>query len=301
MISSSSRAHRGADPLADLGHGPSKLGVVFSSGFFGFFAHAGCLAALRELQYRPCAFAGASSGAIVGAMAACDMDDVEILELLLTLRKPQFWDPDPWPAIMAKALRLFRGYGGYLRGDAFARLLERFPKRRIEDCPVPLLISATNLTEKREEIFTEGDLATAIQASGAVPVLFKPVKIGGSYYVDGGVVNKAPVKAMADLCVVDRILIHYMASENIGEKRSDDFLAKRFSPWHIQYLAINIARQEAYQNQLEMVRARGIEVIEVRTDTPLLGPNRLQLGRAAYEEARRMTLESLTRVGKGQG
>lgn len=275
---------------------PQRLGVVFSSGFFGFFAHAGCLAALRQLGCRPAAYAGASSGAIIGAMAACDMEDAAILSILSGLRKSQFWDPDPWPTIAAKALRLFRGYGGYLRGTGFAKLLDQIPRQRIEDCSVPLLISATNLTERREEIFTRGDLAAAIHASGAVPVLFKPVKIGRAYYVDGGVVNKAPVKAMADLCRVDRVLVHYMASENIGGGEGEDFLRKRFSPWHIQYLAVNIARQEAYRNQIEMVRSRGIEVIEVRTDTPLLGPDRLHLGRAAYEQAKQGTLESLARL-----
>ena len=35
-----------------------------------------------------------------------------------------------------------------------------------------------------------GSLVKAVQASGAVPALFKPVRIKGSLYVDGGMVNK---------------------------------------------------------------------------------------------------------------
>ena len=37
------------------------------------------------------------------------------------------------------------------------------------------------------------------RSSGAVPGLFKPVEIDGALFVDGGMVNKAPVQALADL------------------------------------------------------------------------------------------------------
>jgi predicted acylesterase/phospholipase RssA len=30
-----------------------RVGLVFSSGFFGFFAHAGCLKAIKELGIKP--------------------------------------------------------------------------------------------------------------------------------------------------------------------------------------------------------------------------------------------------------
>ena len=52
-----------------------RIGVVFSSGFFGFFAHAGFLAALRDRNIQPSGYAGASSGAIIAAMAASNMSE----------------------------------------------------------------------------------------------------------------------------------------------------------------------------------------------------------------------------------
>ena len=58
------------------------MGVVFSSGFFGFFARAGFLAALRELEIVPSAYSGASSGAIVAAMAATRTNYFPIREIL---------------------------------------------------------------------------------------------------------------------------------------------------------------------------------------------------------------------------
>ena len=268
----------------------SRVGVVFSSGFFGFFAHAGFLAALRQLGVKPCVYAGSSSGAIVAAMAASGVSDRTIREMLFCLRKEDFWDPDPWYYLTGQVLRLFKGYSGYLRGNGFARLLGKLPVKRIEDLKIPLAIIATNLTDKKETVFKNGDLIRAVQASGAVPMLFKPVRIDGSLYVDGGVTNKAPVKALADLVEVDKIIVHFISSGNLEEGHG--FLGKRMTPWHIHHLAVNIARQEAYQRQLEIVRKRGVEIIEVKTDAEALSPNRLYKGPGAYDTANTATLNT---------
>jgi NTE family protein len=228
-------------------------------------------------------------------MADLGMSDRAIREMLFTLRRRDFWDPDPWRSLLSHALRLFRGYTGYLRGDGFARLLERLPARRFDDCEKPLAISATDLTRKKEVIFTEWDLIQAIQASGSVPVLFKPVEINGALYSDGGIVGKAPVEALANLCELDIILVHFIASGNI-EESAHAFLRKRFTPWHIQHLAVNIARQKAYQKEVELVQTRGLEVIEVRTDAPSISPGRLEKGPEAYEAARSAALKERLKV-----
>jgi len=274
-----------------------RLGVAFSSGFFGFFAHAGFLAAIREAEIRPSAYAGASSGAIVAAMAASGMSDGAIREMLFGLKKTDFWDPDPWYVVLLNAIRLFRGYTGYLKGDGFARLLTRLPVRRFEECDTPLAISTTNLSQRKQTVFTGGDLIRAIQASGSVPILFKPVEMNGSLYLDGGITGKAPVEPLADLCELDRIIIHFIASNNVEEVRHG-FLRKRLAPWHIQHLAVNVARQEAYQKELTMVRKRGIEVIEIRTESPALSPNSLHKGPEAYNAAKTSALELLWEYGE---
>ncbi|MBW1943362.1 MAG: patatin-like phospholipase family protein [Deltaproteobacteria bacterium] len=276
--------------------GSSKIGVVFSSGFFGFFAHAGFLTAIRQLGIAPSGYAGASSGAILAAMAASEMTDEAIKGLLFNLQKTDFWDPDPWSKIISSGLRLFRGYSGYLRGAGFERLLEQMPVKRIEDCAVPLLIVATNLTHQKEECFTEGSLVKSVQASGAVPALFQPVQINGALYVDGGMVNKAPVQALADLVEPDRIIVHFIASDNL-EEEDNRFLKKRITPWHIHQLSVNISRQEAYKRQCDMLREQGVEVIEVRTSTPSLGPNSLEKGPAVHAKAREATLFALSKKG----
>jgi NTE family protein len=267
--------------------------VVFSSGFFGFFAHAGFLSGLRALGIEPAGFAGSSSGAILGAMAAANMTDRDIKRLLFDLKKSDFWDPDPLPDIFRSGLRGFRGYAGYLQGEGFGRLLGKLPVRRIEECALPLMIAATNLTLQREEIFTRGDLIRAIRASGAVPMLFKPVEIDGSLFVDGGIVNKAPVLPLCRRIRPERVIVHFIASENLGD-RTNPFLRKRMTPWHIQHLAVNVARQTAYEYQCDQARQMGIEIVEVRTRAPGVGPNTLERGPLAYQKAKEETMRILS-------
>jgi NTE family protein len=283
--------------MAGIGHkkgDTSTTAVVFSSGFFGFFAHAGFLSAIRELGLTPIGYAGSSSGAIVAAMAATSMSDPEIKRILFSVRKSHFWDPDSLPVIFKKGLKRFKGYTGYLRGDGFGKLLEKIPVKNIEDCPVPLIIVSTNLTLRREEVFARGPLIKAIQASGSVPMLFKPVEIDDSLFVDGGMVSKAPVEALAEEVRPEKIIVHFIASDNIGN-RKNSFLKKALTPWHIQHLAVNISRHEAYLKQCERVREGGIEVVEVITNAPTVGPGKLDKGPEAYEKAREDTLKILSK------
>jgi len=272
------------------------IGVAFSSGFFGFFAHAGFLAAVRRVGVEPQAFAGSSSGAIVAAMAASGMTDEAIRQLLSGLRRRDFWDPDPWPEIVRRSLGLLKGYSGYLRGGGFSGLLRFLPAGSIEACRTPLAISATNLTLKQETVFTRGNLIAAVRASCAVPMLFKPVEIDGALYVDGGIVNKAPVRAVSELAPLGRILVHFIESENVAEA-ANGFLNRRFTPWHVHRLAMDIARREAYGRQVEWVRNTGIDVIEVKTRHVPVRPDRLHLGPAAYEAARDSALDILAAKG----
>ena len=275
-----------------------RVGVAFSSGFFGFFAHAGFLAALREMEIVPSAFAGASSGAIVAAMAAAEMSNDDIRALLFNVNKDDFWDPDPLPKFLKNALRLFRGYTGYLRGNGFARLLQKLPAKRFEECRYPLAISAVDITHRKEKIFIKGDLVNAIKASGSVPMLFKPTQVDGALYLDGGISGKALVEALADLCDLDRILIHFIASENV-KNTGNGFMEKRFTPWRMQHIAINTARMEDYERQKRVVAMRGVEVIEINTGAPSMGPNSLDRGPAAYRAAKVSAQKQLKRVFMG--
>ena len=262
-----------------------KTGVVFSSGFFGFFAHAGFLAAIRNKRIPLSGFSGTSSGSIVAAMAASGMDDAEIFSLLSSVKKNDFWDPDPLNILIKAAFKLFKGYTGYLHGKKFKHLISQIPCDTIEACNTPLVITTVNLTAQKNEDLISGNLSKAVQASGAIPMLFKPVEINGSLHVDGGYACKAPVEALFNRVPdLQQIIVHYIRSENLT-KSSHGFLNKKLTPFHILSSVINISREDAYIRQLEQVRAKGIEVIEIVTAAPRISPSRMSEGPAAYKIA----------------
>jgi len=262
-----------------------RVGLVFSSGFFGFFAHAGCLKAIEELGIKPMGYAGISSGAIVAAFAAAGMNAQAISNMLFDLKKKYFWDPEPWYRTVVAALKLFKGWSGYLEGESFHQLLaSKLPVKNFEELSTPCVIVASNLTRKRKQIFTSGSIADAVQASGTIPWIFKVKKIGEDLFLDGGLVDKAPVEELVRRLNPEVIIVHYIHSQNLKEE-GDAFLSKIFSPQKAYTLSINIARHEHYLAQVKMAQKQGIEVIELKPSLPQVTPDRLKVGREAFEAA----------------
>ena len=270
-----------------------KVGLVFSSGFFGFFAHAGCLTALEEMGIKPVGYAGTSSGAIVAAFAAAGMDAKDISNLLLGLKKRDFWDPEPWYKTAFYALKLFKGWPGYLEGEKFRHLLtSKLPVKKFEELNTPCVIVASNLTRKRKEVFTTGSIADAVQASGTIPWIFKSKKIGEDLFLDGGLVDKAPVEELIKRVNPEVIIVHYIFSLNL-KKNENAFLSKSFSPQKAYTLSMNIARHEHYLSQVRLARQQEIKVVELNPSLPQVTPDRLDIGKNAWEASYRYTITAL--------
>jgi hypothetical protein len=56
----------------------------------------------------------------------------------------------------------------------------------IEDCPTPFAAVVYELAGRRTRVLDRGGVATAIQASCTVPLMFRPVRHEGRLLVDGG-------------------------------------------------------------------------------------------------------------------
>jgi NTE family protein len=194
--------------LADwLREGPFSL--TMSSGFFGFFAHAGLLTVLEDEGLLPARISGASAGALVGGAWAAGIDAKRFADILFALRREDFWDP--------------RIGAGLLRGELFrARLDAMLPARTFEQCRVPFALSAFDLIARRVRVLGKGALAPAIQASCAVPIMFHPVWIGGRPYVDGGVADRPGLAGMPSS---ERVLFHHLASRSPWRRRGSPSMA----------------------------------------------------------------------------
>ncbi len=179
-----------------LAEGPFSL--TLSSGFFGFFAHAGLVQALDERGLRPGQISGSSAGALVGGLWASGVSAGAIVDELLGLSRGAFWDPAPGL--------------GLLRGQRFdERLSALMPVQRIEECQVGLALSVFDVVGRRTVVLKRGPLAPAIRASCAFPLLFQPVWINGRPHLDGGVLDRPGLDGMPP---GGRLLYHHLASRS---------------------------------------------------------------------------------------
>jgi NTE family protein len=170
--------------------------LAMSSGYFGFFAHFGCLEALEEAGLAPARISGSSAGALAGALWAAGCPFTILKKQLFCLKKSDFWDPGP-------------GFG-LLKGIRFRNMLAKiFPVAKIEDCRVPLVISAFDLAGFTTRCLREGPICDVVYASCCVPFLFQPIRIGKSLLVDGGIGDRP---GLAGVPADGRILYHHLQS-----------------------------------------------------------------------------------------
>ena len=192
-----------------LAEGPFALAM--SSGFFGFFAHAGMLSVLEDEGLLPSRCAGSSAGALVAGAWAAGLDAASLARELESLRREHFWDP----ALGA----------GLLRGRLFREKLESLlPRATFEAARVPLAISTHDVATRTTRVIDRGAIAPAIHASCAVPFMFHPVRVEDRWLVDGGVSDRP---GLAGVPAGERVLFHHLASRSPWRTRKDMQIPER--------------------------------------------------------------------------
>jgi NTE family protein len=183
--------------------------LAMSAGFFGFFAHAGMLLSLEDAGLLPARVTGASAGALVGGLWAGGVDASAQRDILMSLRRNDFWDP---------------GVGlGLLRGALFREMLsELLPVRSFEACRVPAALSVYDLLSRNTRVLERGALAPAIQASCTLPGLFHPLWVEGRPLLDGGVLDRPGV---AGARPNTRVLHHHLASRSPWRRKGSASLS----------------------------------------------------------------------------
>jgi NTE family protein len=184
-----------------LASGPFTLAM--SSGFFGFYAHAGFLRALEAHNIRPDIVRGSSAGALIAALWASGLDAETISRELTELKRADFWDPFPGP--------------GILRGKKFAEKLSTIlPVSDFRQCRTPLHISVFDPLKGKTVILSQGCLVTAVRASCAVPLMFHPVWNRSRPYYDGGILDRPGIAgAGAD----ERLLYHHLVPKSFWRRK----------------------------------------------------------------------------------
>ena len=154
-----------------------KVGIVLSGGGARGIAHLGLLQVMEECNIKPTIISGTSAGSMVGAFYGAGYPIKQIVDII---EHHRFFN---------LSNMLFRKQGVFAM-KAFEDLFFRyFPSNSFHDLEIKLYTAATDILKGETVYFTEGNLAQAVMASSCIPIIFQPLKIGDSYYVDGGVLN----------------------------------------------------------------------------------------------------------------
>lgn len=165
-----------------------KVGYALSGGFIKGFAHLGAMQALLEHDIKPDIISGVSAGALAGVFYADGNEPYRVLDYFVGHK---FMDLTKL-TIPKKGLFNLKEFISFLKSNLKAT--------KIEELQLPFIITATDLDRGRLAHFTEGDLAERIAASCCMPVLFEPIQIDGTYYVDGGLFMNLPVSTLRKNC-----------------------------------------------------------------------------------------------------
>lgn len=161
-----------------------KIGLALGGGGAKGLAHIGVIKALEEACLPIDYISGTSMGALVGGWYAATQNIVFLENIFLKIKKDDLLPNEAVKGVESEKL---------FKSEAFAKILTKLlDKRTIEQCALPFRAIATNVENGREVILSEGSLVDAIRASIALPVVFKPVKIGEQLLMDGGVANPVP-------------------------------------------------------------------------------------------------------------
>ena len=185
--------------------------LVLSGGGAKGLAHIGVLRILDSLGIRPDLVVGSSMGAIIGAMYASGYTGREIDSLARSLpisdlfrtyqpRGPRSWGPVQ-PLLLweqgERGLNLQSASvaenevnallnGAMLRGNLLAR-------GNFDSLPIPFRAVATDLRNRSVVVLSSGDLARAVRASFAIPLIFTPESLDGRVLTDGGLAANIPI------------------------------------------------------------------------------------------------------------
>lgn len=163
-----------------------KIGLALGGGGPRGLGHLGVINVLQRHNIPIDCIAGTSAGSIAGAFYAAKKNTTEIEKYIL--------DKKWWDMLNLMMDPSFRE--GILQGKHFCCFLEDFLGENLtfDQLHIPFIAVSVNLQNGNTTPLHKGSVVRAVLASCAAPLLFKPVKIGDDYLVDGGLTSQVPVK-----------------------------------------------------------------------------------------------------------
>ena len=160
-----------------------RTALVLCAGGAKGFAHVGALRVFERAGIEFDAVAGTSIGAIVGALVAMGWSASSVEALFVNVAS------NPWKTLFDLRVPT----EAFFRSKKKSELIGQYCAGiAIEEMPLPFFAIAGDLTALTPVVFRAGPLALALDASSAIPTVFRPVRHADSMLVDGWVCDPLP-------------------------------------------------------------------------------------------------------------
>jgi len=164
---------------------PREIALCLSGGAAKGAFHLGVIETLLDYGIEIKAISGTSIGALIGASFISGKLPKEILHIL---KSKEF----------KKAFKLSLGNGYLYKIDMHNPSLDKLlNKKSFEELSIPFEIALTDIKNAKVEYRNSGDkLKEYILASCSITPVISPTEIDEMLYVDGGIIDNFPVKAL---------------------------------------------------------------------------------------------------------
>lgn len=244
-----------------------KVGLALGGGGARGAAHVGVLRVLEDQDIPIDYIAGTNVGAVVGGLyaAGVSLDSIEKMFTKRSLMKAYLTVPLKVRILVIPLFSISRSLGhrsldGMYRGNKFKKFLNKYvpeSERDIKDLKIPFGAVAYDLLEGKVKTLREGNLGKVLQASSAIPVLRKPVKLNESLFVDGGISANLPVKQVKAMGA--DIVIAVNLNDSTKRSKEEDF----YKVGSVSHRVIALHLQTVDEDQVEAADL----VIEPKVDS----------------------------------
>lgn len=233
-----------------LGGHAQRIGLVLSGGGATALTHIGVLKALEENDIPIDYITGSSMGALIGALYASGISPAQMDSLFQTdsyqamavgniepKYKYYFKQDPPDASMLTLGLNVDTVLQMSLPTNLRSPVLIDFEQMQtfagagaaanynMDSLMVPFRCVASDITARREVVFSHGDLATAVRASMSYPFYFKPILMDGHMMMDGGMYNNFPADVMYHAYMPDYIIGSNVAY-NAPPPNEDDLMSQ---------------------------------------------------------------------------
>lgn len=199
-----------------------KICLALGGGAARGLAHLGVLKAFEDARIKIHRITGTSLGALIGGLYASRPDAsywLERVEQFLRsfrsrktrlefIRKLEQPASNRYGFLTDMANLIRKGYFWGVTATSPAFISEEdyqdfiyplIPDIKIEQTKIPFGCVATDIQHGKRVLYTKGSLRVAISASCALPGIFPPVKDGTRLLIDGGWVERVPVRCAREM------------------------------------------------------------------------------------------------------